>query len=43
MLQKILEREKEWSEWKNKNCFDYTLLADKDKSGVFKRFVDIFL
>ncbi|KHN78316.1 THO complex subunit 1 [Toxocara canis] len=31
---KMLQREKEWSEWKNKGCADYTLLADKEKMAV---------
>lgn len=30
-VKKILQREKEWSEWKNKGCADYTLLIDKEK------------
>ncbi|VDM18968.1 unnamed protein product [Wuchereria bancrofti] len=33
----ILHREKEWSEWKNKGCLDYTQLADKEKPSVFKK------
>ncbi|VDM40583.1 unnamed protein product [Toxocara canis] len=33
-VKKMLQREKEWSEWKNKGCADYTLLADKEKMAV---------
>ncbi|VDN60069.1 unnamed protein product [Dracunculus medinensis] len=33
----ILQREKEWSDWKNKGCPDYTVSADKDKMSPYKK------
>ncbi|VDN02514.1 unnamed protein product [Thelazia callipaeda] len=36
-IRAILYREKEWSEWKNRGCFDYTQLVDKEKGSFFKR------
>lgn len=35
-IQMILQREKEWSDWKNKGCPDYTHIAS-DKQNSFKR------
>uniref|UniRef100_A0A0N5APP6 Death domain-containing protein n=1 Tax=Syphacia muris TaxID=451379 RepID=A0A0N5APP6_9BILA len=39
----ILEREKEWSEWKNKNCEDFTQFGEKERMGMFKRLIFFIL
>ncbi|MFH4976657.1 hypothetical protein AB6A40_003366 [Gnathostoma spinigerum] len=36
-VKKILQTEKEWSEWKNQGCHDYTTLCDKEKMNIFRR------